>query len=156
MLVAVSPLFLILPTMLVATTSYIDSAISARAVLEPLGATPVGLCGGDDWEPEIAADHLGHVYVVFAHFPGDASCVAESGAPREIFAYVGPVVRQAAGFVGLQISLASDDQGGGRTCPRVLRPALRPTESNRHYGVDPSVGGRVELVLVPLRRQHRG
>jgi hypothetical protein len=42
MLVAVSPLFLILPTMLVATTSYIDSAISARAVLEPLGATPVG------------------------------------------------------------------------------------------------------------------
>ena len=86
-----------------ATTSYSDSAISVRAVLEPLGATPVGLCGGDGWEPEIAANHLGHVYVVFAHFPGDPSCGAESGAPREIF-----------------VRTSSD---GGRTFVPIARPS---------------------------------
>ena len=48
-------------------------------------AANLGFCGGDDWEPEIAADHLGHVYVVLAHFPGDPSCDPASGGPREIF-----------------------------------------------------------------------
>jgi hypothetical protein len=84
-LVAVSPLVLVQPTMSTATTPYSDSAIPMRAVLQSPAATPVGFCGGDDWEPEIAADHLGHVYVVFAHFPGDPSCGPESGASREIF-----------------------------------------------------------------------
>jgi hypothetical protein len=32
------------------------------------GATNLGFCGGDDWEPEIAASGQ-HVYVGIAHFP---------------------------------------------------------------------------------------
>lgn len=50
--------------------------------------TNVGFCGGDDWEPEIAADHLNHVYVVLAHFPGDPTCDPASGGGREIFVRV--------------------------------------------------------------------
>lgn len=49
------------------------------------GATNVGFCGGDDWEPEIAADSAGHVYVVLAHFPGDPSSDPASGTAREIY-----------------------------------------------------------------------
>jgi hypothetical protein len=48
------------------------------------GATNVGFCGGDDWEPEIAASGT-HVYVGIAHFPGDPSCDLASGGPREIY-----------------------------------------------------------------------
>jgi hypothetical protein len=44
----------------------------------------VGFCGGDDWEPEIAAAGE-HVYVGIAHFPGDPSCDPASAGPREIF-----------------------------------------------------------------------
>lgn len=53
--------------------------------LEATGATNVGFCGGDDWEPEIAADHLGHVYVVLAHFEGDPACDPASAAGRDIY-----------------------------------------------------------------------
>src|SRR2546427_6396906 len=48
-------------------------------------ATNVGFCGGDDWEPEIAADGADHVYVVLAHFPGDPICDPASAGRREIF-----------------------------------------------------------------------
>ena len=47
-------------------------------------ATNLGFCGGDDWEPEIAA-HDGHVYIGIAHFPGDPSCDPASAGPREIY-----------------------------------------------------------------------
>jgi hypothetical protein len=59
-------------------------ASAASASLAVSGATNVGFCGGDDWEPEIAAGG-GHVYVVLAHFPGDTSCDPASGPPREIY-----------------------------------------------------------------------
>jgi hypothetical protein len=61
------------------------SADESTVGLVAQGATNIGFCGGDDWEPEIAADHLGHVYAVFAHFPGDPTCDPASGQPREIF-----------------------------------------------------------------------
>jgi hypothetical protein len=48
------------------------------------GATNVGFCGGDDWEPEIAA-HAGYVYVGIAHFPGDPTCSPASADPRDIY-----------------------------------------------------------------------
>lgn len=47
-------------------------------------ATNLGFCGGDDWEPEIAASGR-DVYVGIAHFPGDPSCDPASGGPREIY-----------------------------------------------------------------------
>ncbi len=58
---------------------------STSPALVTRGATNMGFCGGDDWEPEIAADHGGHVYVVLAHFPGDPACDPAAGSPREIF-----------------------------------------------------------------------
>jgi len=65
-------------------------ALAPPAVGAPPGslvareATNVGFCGGDDWEPEIAAQES-HVYVGIAHFPGDPSCDPASGGPREIY-----------------------------------------------------------------------
>ncbi|HSJ50113.1 MAG TPA: sialidase family protein [Actinomycetota bacterium] len=47
-------------------------------------ATNLGFCGGDDWEPEIAASGR-DVYVGIAHFPGDPSCDPASAGPREIY-----------------------------------------------------------------------
>jgi hypothetical protein len=47
-------------------------------------AMNVGFCGGDDWEPEIAA-HAGYVYVGIAHFPGDPTCSPASANPRDIY-----------------------------------------------------------------------
>jgi hypothetical protein len=76
-----------------------DGAVEAALVAT--GATNMGFCGGDDWEPDIASDGSGHVYVVLAHFPGDPTCDPASGGPREIFIRVssdggvtfGPLVR---------------------------------------------------------------
>lgn len=52
---------------------------------EPLANGLVGFCGGDDWEPEVAADRAGHVYLVWAHFPGDPTCDPESAAEKRIY-----------------------------------------------------------------------
>lgn len=64
------------------------SAGAATPALVAQGATNIGFCGGDDWEPEIAADHLGHVYAVFAHYRGDPSCDPASARPNQIFVRV--------------------------------------------------------------------
>jgi hypothetical protein len=46
----------------------------------------MGFCGGDDWEPEIAAAPDGmHVYVVWAHYPGDSRCDPRSGNPNRVY-----------------------------------------------------------------------
>lgn len=50
-------------------------------------ATRLGFCGGDDWEPEIAADDP-YVYVVWAHFPGNPSCDPASGNPQRVYIQV--------------------------------------------------------------------
>jgi hypothetical protein len=83
--VAAALLTLLLPAPSAASKANATPATSTRALLQASIATNVGFCGGDDWEPEIAADRLGHVYVVLAHFPGDPSCDPASGGPREIF-----------------------------------------------------------------------
>jgi hypothetical protein len=56
----------------------------ATRALETDGATNLGFCGGDDWEPEIAG-HAGFVYVGIAHFPGDPTCSPASARPRDIY-----------------------------------------------------------------------
>jgi hypothetical protein len=53
------------------------------------GANRLGFCGGDDWEPEIAAAPDGtHVYVVLAHFSGDPTCDPASANPNRIYIQV--------------------------------------------------------------------
>lgn len=71
--------------MLPAARASARSVAADAPTLTANGATNVGFCGGDDWEPEIAADSAGHVYVVLAHFPGDPSCDPASGTQREIY-----------------------------------------------------------------------
>jgi len=52
-------------------------------------ATRLGFCGGDDWEPEIAAAPDGtHVYAVLAHFPGDRTCDPASANPNRVYIQV--------------------------------------------------------------------
>jgi hypothetical protein len=52
-------------------------------------AARLGFCGGDDWEPEVAAAPDGlHVYVVIAHFPGDPSCDPASGNRNRVYIQV--------------------------------------------------------------------
>jgi hypothetical protein len=43
------------------------------------GPVELGYCGGDDWEPTVAADHAGHIYVVITHYRGDTSCDPAAG-----------------------------------------------------------------------------
>src|SRR5436309_10409799 len=39
----------------------------------------LGFCGGDDWEPAIAAAGGGYVYVLITHYTGDTTCDAAAG-----------------------------------------------------------------------------
>jgi hypothetical protein len=61
-----------------------------RGVTAPAGAaTRLGFCGGDDWEPEIAAASDGvHVYAVLSHFVGDPSCDPASANPNRVYVQV--------------------------------------------------------------------
>lgn len=77
--------------------------IGATAI--PGEATRLGFCGGDDWEPEIASDSLGFIYVVWAHFPGDPTCDPASSNPLRVYIQV------------------SDDGGQMFTPPRVVSDA---------------------------------
>jgi hypothetical protein len=38
------------------------------------GLAELGFCGGDDWEPSIAAGSSGHVYVLITHYQGQGAC----------------------------------------------------------------------------------
>jgi hypothetical protein len=59
---------------------------AGAALVTGHAATAVGFCGGDDWEPETTAAPDGrHVYVVWAHFPGDPSCDPASANPNRIY-----------------------------------------------------------------------
>ncbi len=59
---------------------------TSGVVSNALRAKVMGFCGGDDWEPEISAAPDGiHVYVVWAHFPGDPRCDPQSGNPNRIY-----------------------------------------------------------------------
>src|SRR5215472_1067763 len=50
---------------------------AARAATAPVQR--LGYCGGDDWEPTMASDTSGHVYVLITHFTGNTSCDPASG-----------------------------------------------------------------------------
>lgn len=63
---------------LASMTSFYFFGAAAHAAT---GFTPqahLGFPAGDDWEPAIAADHYGHVYVLYKHYDvaGQTSCTA--------------------------------------------------------------------------------
>ena len=68
-------------------TSHRSAATNeTRVGIAASGATNIGFCGGDDWEPETTAAPDGvHVYVVWTHFPGDTSCDRASGNANRVY-----------------------------------------------------------------------
>jgi hypothetical protein len=77
-----------LPPKVKASSAHAHPAAPSNAgiVTKAGGAEAMGFCGGDDWEPEIATAPDGlHVYLVWAHFPGDPTCDPASGNPNRIY-----------------------------------------------------------------------
>jgi hypothetical protein len=73
----------------VVTNGHSFHAPHRGAVAAQSGADRLGFCGGDDWEPEIAAAPDGqHVYAVLAHFEGDPACDPASANPNRIYIHV--------------------------------------------------------------------
>ncbi len=60
---------LLLGGLLLFTSTLVASA-------QPLGQILLGYQQGDDWEPAIAADRLGNLYVLYPHYGGVAGCGA--------------------------------------------------------------------------------
>ncbi|HEX6477810.1 MAG TPA: sialidase family protein [Ktedonobacteraceae bacterium] len=72
-------LFALLCCLVLATVTWFH--FSRTAVHAATGFTPqtrLGFPAGDDWEPAIAADHYGHVYVLYKHYDvaGQTSCTS--------------------------------------------------------------------------------
>jgi hypothetical protein len=72
-------------TALLASTLLV--ALLAVAVESAPATSNFGFCGGDDWEPEIAAQGS-FVYGTVAHFVGDPSCDPASASERDIYVRV--------------------------------------------------------------------
>jgi Neuraminidase (sialidase) len=49
-------------------------AFSLVASAAPPGQIQLGYANGDDWEPALAADNFGHVYVLWPHYGGVPGC----------------------------------------------------------------------------------
>jgi hypothetical protein len=94
-------------------------------------ATPapvrLGYCGGDDWEPAMASDSSGHVYVLITHFSGSTSCDPASGQNNS----------------RIMIQVSAD---GGKTfsAPAVVAPApggiAYPQQADPAIAVDKATG----------------
>src|SRR5690242_13045013 len=61
---------LLIPVLAIATAWGLAAPAAAQAAVSVLR---LGYCGGDDWEPTMAADSS-HIYVLITHFAGDTSC----------------------------------------------------------------------------------
>jgi hypothetical protein len=61
---------------LFATLLVLSRAVSASPASGPI---ELGYCGGDDWEPSIAAAGGGRIYVLITHYAGDTTCDPTDG-----------------------------------------------------------------------------
>src|SRR5712692_10216999 len=61
---------------LASATWFHFTAVGAHAATNFTTQARLGFPAGDDWEPATAADHYGHVYVLYKHYdvPGQTSC----------------------------------------------------------------------------------
>jgi hypothetical protein len=66
---------LLIPALAVATAWGLAAPVAGQAAVSVLR---LGYCGGDDWEPAMAADSS-HIYVLITHFAGNTSCDPASG-----------------------------------------------------------------------------
>jgi len=87
----------------------------------------LGYCGGDDWEPTVAADASGHVYVLITHYAGDTTCDPASGLNNS------RIMIQVSDDGGKTFSspqAVSDDPGG----------IAYPSQADPSLAVDSSTG----------------
>jgi hypothetical protein len=97
---------------------------AASAAPPPSGPVELGYCGGDDWEPTVAADGAGHIYVLITHYQGDTSCDPAAGLNHS--------------RIMIQVS-----SGGGQTfsAPRVVSGTpggiAYPSQADPAIAVDP-------------------
>ena len=91
------------------------------------GPIELGYCGGDDWEPAIAADGAGHVFALITHYRGDTTCDPADG-------------RHGA---RIMIQVSSDD-GKTFSAPRVVANTPRgiayPSQADPAVAVDRASG----------------
>jgi hypothetical protein len=107
-------------------------AATSIALAAPTFSSPVrlGFPHGDDWEPSIAADAYGHVYVITTHYVGFGG--EESGDPD-------PTCPTCASpHMILQVS---SDGGASFSAPRALTPDATTRQDDPQVAVDP-VDGR--------------
>jgi hypothetical protein len=102
--------------------------IASAAAPPPAGQTRLGFQGGDDWEPAIAGDHFGHVYVLWPHYYASVSDIPGCSACPSPTAL-------------LQIS---NDRGKTWSAPRVVTPNnLGTYQVDTQIVVDPLDGKTV-------------
>lgn len=119
--------------------STVSWAVGAILLLDVLGSPPadsappdaptrLGFASGDDWEPSIAADSLGHVYAFWNHY------TPLNGAPDPSC--------PACPSPHMELQVSSD---GGRTwsSPRALLPNAAERQDDPQIVVDPLDGQTV-------------
>ncbi len=109
-------------------------AVSSVALAAPTFSAPerLGFPGGDDWEPAIAADGSGHVYVITTHYVGYEG--SSSGDPD-------PTCDTCASpHMVLQVSA---DGGATFSAPRALTPDATTRQDDPQVVVDPADGRTV-------------
>ena len=108
--------------------------VAVLAPVHPASAAPslggpveLGYCGGDDWEPTVAADHAGHIYVLITHYRGDTGCDPASGLNH----------------ARIMIQVSPDD-GKTFSAPRVVADMpggiAYPSQADPAIAVDPASG----------------
>jgi hypothetical protein len=102
------------------------AAVCALLVAAVPSATPpvrLGFQAGDDWEPSIAADRIGHVYAFWNHYGDDPAC-PDCPSPH----------------MELQVSA---DGGLTWSTPRPLLPDATERQDDPQIAVDPADGATV-------------
>jgi hypothetical protein len=100
--------------------------IGSAAATATVSVQRLGYCGGDDWEPAMAADGS-HVYVLITHYTGNTTCDPASG--------------QNNSRIMIQVS---NDGGKTFSAPSVVAPTpggvAYPSQADPSIAVDKSTG----------------
>lgn len=109
-----------------------SSAIATPAPDSFSSPMRLGFPNGDDWEPAIAADAFGHVYVLATHYVGYGGSSAGDPDPT--------CSTCASPHTILQVS---DDGGATFSAPRALTPDATTRQDDPQIVVDPADGRTV-------------
>ena len=108
----------------VQSTGYSGAVAAARPATGFAPQTRVGFTSGDQWEPAIAADRFGHIYILYPQYLGVPGC--------------------AGCFSPTMILQVSGDRGATFGAPRMIHPGGSPTgQWDAQISVDPVDGKTV-------------